>query len=368
MIDALVGQDERMSNLTLSIIVLVLVPAAALLVLAGMARVRSRRLPRSPGPRFAPTADGAVLRDALLLNQDRRAIAAALVDLAVRRKIRLLRPVSGSGDRAPVGVETIEGAVFQASEVAILEALFGRESASTRVRRFSSDSRALSRRVRAVLEREGQAGIAAGLFGTRLCTWPVVLLRIFAVGGVACSLFFVLVACGQDGGADWIALSAAATGLAAVIAVFFVAPAPWRRFTAASAPLRAHLAGMREYIDLAEKEPLRFLQSVQGSLARADVSAHARAEGLERFQLNERLLPYAVLFGMERSWLRALGEHAGELRSSGDVGDAIDGAFEVLAVIELVGGTLELVRAVGELADAGGSAAAFVGEVFDTLS
>ncbi|WP_460781985.1 hypothetical protein [Microbacterium shaanxiense] len=72
MIDALVGQDERMSNLTLSIIVLVLVPAAALLVLAGMARVRSRRLPRSPGPRFAPTADGAVLRDALPAAPPRR--------------------------------------------------------------------------------------------------------------------------------------------------------------------------------------------------------------------------------------------------------------------------------------------------------
>ncbi|MDQ0642436.1 hypothetical protein [Microbacterium murale] len=125
---------------------------------------------------------------------------------------------------------------------------------------------------------------------------------------------------------------------------------------------------MREYIDLAEKEPLRFLQSVEGAQPSADVSAHARQEGLERFLLNERLLPYAVLFGMEKSWLKALGEHAGELRSVDGVGEVIEAAFEVLTVIELVGGTLELVRAVGDLADATGAAAEFVGGVFDALS
>lgn len=356
-----------MSALTLSITVLVLVPAVILLTLAVCARAQSHRVPRSPGPRFAPTGDGVVLRDALLLNQDRRAVAAALVDLAVRGKIRLLRPVAEGWARAPVGVETIEGAVFQASEVAILEALFGRESATTRVRRFSSDSRDLSRRVRAVLDGEQQKGIAAGLFGPRLCAWPIVLLRIFAAGGIASSLVFVLVACGQDFGVDWASFSGAVLGFAMVLAVFFVAPRPWRRFAVAAEPLREHLAGMREYIDLAEKEPLRFLQSVQGALPGTDVSEQARTEGLERFQLNERLLSYAVLFGMEKSWRRVLGEQVGELRSAGDIGDAVDAAFEVLAVIELVGGTLELVRAVGEMADAGGSAAEFVGGVFDAL-
>lgn len=360
-----------MSGLTISVFGLVVVPAAILLALAIVARAQSRRLPASPGPRFAPLEEGVVLRDALLLNQDRRAIAAGLVDLAVRRKIRLLRPggpdVRG-GTREPIAVETVEGASFHAAEVAILEALFGRESSSTRVRRLSADSRSLARRVRAVLDAEDQKGVAAGLFGANRCTWPVVLLRIFAVGGIASSLFFVLVAAGADFGTDWVAFSAAAAGLAVAIAVLFVTPRPWRRFRAASEPLRAHLAGMREYIDLAEKAPLRFLQSVQGAQPRADVSAQARAEGLERFHLNERMLPYAVLFGMEKSWLKALGEHAGELRSAGGVGDVLDATFEVLTVIELVGGALELVRAVGDLGDAAGSAVEVVGDVFDAFS
>lgn len=360
-----------MSVLTLSVIVLVLVPAAILLASAIVARVQSHRVPESPGPRFSPTGEGVVLRDALLLNQDRRAIAAGLVDLAVRRKIRLLRPGGSDGPggtRAPIAVETVEGASFQASEIALLEALFGRESSSTRVRRLSADSRSLARRVRAVLDAEEQKGVAEGLFGAQRCTWPVVLLRIFAVGGIVSSLFFILAAGAADFGMDWAAFCAAAVGLVTVIAVLFVTPRPWRRFSPASDPLRAHLAGMREYVDLAEKEPLRFLQSVQGAQPRSDVSAQAAADGLQRFHLNERMLPYAVLFGMEKSWLRALGEHAGELRSAGGVGDVIDATFEVLTVIELVGGALELVRAVGDLADATGSAAELVGGVFDALS
>ncbi|MGY1552024.1 DUF2207 family protein [Microbacterium sp. A588] len=349
---------------------IIVVPVLILLALAIVARVQSHRLPKSPGPRFAPEAEGTVIRDALLLNQDRRAMAAALVDLAIRRKVRLLRPAAEDGKRAAISVETVEGASFTASEVAVLEALFGRESASERVRRFSSDSRLLGRRVRAVLDTEEHRGVSAGLIAQGRCAWPVVLLRIFAAAGVLCSLIWMLGTMSSDTGTDWLAFSAALAGFLVVLAVFFVIPRPWRRFTREAEPLRAHLAGMREYIDLAEKEPLRFLQSVQGALPSADVSAAARHEGLERFLLNERMLPYAVLFGMEKSWLAALGEHAGELRSTGDlgdIGDIAEAAFEVLAVIELVGGVLQLVRSVGELADAAGSAAEFVGGVFDAL-
>lgn len=352
---------------TISAIVIVLIPALILLGFAILARVRSHRLPASPGPRFAPTAEGVVARDALLLNQDRKAVAAVLVDLAVRRKVRLLRPDAGAGKRASIAVETVEGATFLAPELAVLEALFGRESSATRVRRLSADSRRLTRRVRDVLENEEQAGIAAGLFVARRCTWPTVLLRIFAAGGIASSLVFALGSVLQDSGPDWGGFIVAILGFVAVLAVFFVTPRPWRRFTAQAEPLRAHLAGMREYMDLAEKEPLRMLQSVQGALSSADVSAQAKAEGLQRFHLYERLLPYAVLFGMEKSWLKSLGEHAGELRAHADIGEVVDATFEILAVIELVGGAVELVGAVGELAEGTGAAFEFVGDVFDAL-
>lgn len=121
-------------------------------------------------------------------------------------------------------------------------------------------------------------------------------------------------------------------------------------------------------MDLAEKGQLRALQSVGGALLSADASAEAGLQELERFRLHERLLPYAVLFGMEKSWVHALGDHAAALREQAGGMDIVDGAFEVLEVIELVGGAAQLVHAVGELADAAGGAVGVVGEVVDGLS
>lgn len=59
-----------------------------------------------------------------------------------------------------------------------------------------------------------------------------------------------------------------------------------------------YLAGLETYIKMAEADRLKFLQSVQG----ADVSA----QGIVK--LYEKLLPYAVIFGQEKTWLKSL-EH-----------------------------------------------------------
>lgn len=361
------ADNRGVSTIAWGTAVIVVFPSLILLAFAFLARYQSRRMPRSEGPRFAPLAEGTLARDALLLNRDGRAMAAVLIDLAVRRRIRLLRPAAHDGKRPAISVEMVEHARITARELAVIEALFGPESSSTRVRRLSSDSRRLSRRVRVVLESEERAGVSDGLFFAQRRMWPTVLLRLVAFIWALVSLFFVIGSIGQDAGVDVGGVAAAAVGFGVVVAVFFVTPRPWRRFTAEAQPFRVHLAGMREYIDLAEKEPLRAVQSVEGALPRADVSAQARDAELQRIHLYERLLPYAVLFGMETSWLRTLGEHAGHLQENLAIGDALEATFEVLAVIEAVGGALALVRAAGELTDGVGSAAEAVGNVFDAL-
>lgn len=59
-----------------------------------------------------------------------------------------------------------------------------------------------------------------------------------------------------------------------------------------------HLDGLKLYIKMAEQERLDFLQSVKG--------ANTSPQGIVK--LYEKLLPYAILFGLEKSWLREL-EH-----------------------------------------------------------
>ena len=88
---------------------------------------------------------------------------------------------------------------------------------------------------------------------------------------------------------------------------------------------RDHLEGLRLYIRLAEADRLRVLQSPSGALrvdrpaaAPVAVGTEAAASGAPAttalidptvvLKLNERLLPYAVLFGLERQWVRELAE------------------------------------------------------------
>ena len=57
-----------------------------------------------------------------------------------------------------------------------------------------------------------------------------------------------------------------------------------------------YMDGLKLYIEMAEKDRLAFLQSVQG----ADMSAAGVVK------LYEKLLPYAALFGVEESWMKVL--------------------------------------------------------------
>ncbi len=60
-----------------------------------------------------------------------------------------------------------------------------------------------------------------------------------------------------------------------------------------------HLSGVREFIRVAEADRLRMLQSVTGA-------ERYQAGSMEVVHLYERLLPYAMLFGNEKSWGRVL--------------------------------------------------------------
>jgi uncharacterized membrane protein YgcG len=64
-----------------------------------------------------------------------------------------------------------------------------------------------------------------------------------------------------------------------------------------------YLKGLKMYIKLAEVDRLKVLQSVEGAEKRIINSD----DGTEMVVLYERVLPYAVLFGQEKSWLHQLG-------------------------------------------------------------
>lgn len=359
-----------------AVLVFAILPAFLILGLGLVARaVAAQRLtPRVV--QYAPARDTTVLRDALLVDADRRAASAALIDLAVKRKIRL---VAGAGKREPIGVELVSGTVLTADEAALLEALFGPEHTSTRVRRFSADRRALAGRLKSLLLNTEHALARDGLVAERRVTWPGVTLTVFAYLGMLVEALFLVFTIVSG---EWGALIATLIAIAATIATIFVTPSSWRKFLPAADARREHLAGLKQYIELAEADRLRVLQSPSGAELRttdaaalepvvtpeaATAPAPERSDPVARFHLHERLLPYAVVFGLEREWIAKLKLEHTELAATNldTLVDLVDVTAEIAVAIDAAGSVVELTSAVGDLADGAGNVIGGVFELFN---
>ena len=81
-----------------------------------------------------------------------------------------------------------------------------------------------------------------------------------------------------------------------LIVVLATRKSKFDRYTEKGLDASKHLDGLYLYVKMAEADRLQFLQSVDG----ADVSN----KGIVK--LYEKLLPYAALFGLEKSWMRDL--------------------------------------------------------------
>jgi uncharacterized membrane protein YgcG len=102
--------------------------------------------------------------------------------------------------------------------------------------------------------------------------------------------------------------------IAAVLVVIVVIGLISRKpLTAAGAEVRDHLRGLKEFIEWAEADRIRMLQSPRGA-ERVPIDTTNRSEMLK---LYETLLPYAVVFGQEKQWAEELAVLYGDGNSPG---------------------------------------------------
>lgn len=102
--------------------------------------------------------------------------------------------------------------------------------------------------------------------------------------------------------------------IAAVVAL--VCAYQLRPLTDKGLVLRRYLAGLKMYIDVAEEERLKMLQSPEGAEKVGKVEADGSSKQLVK--LYERVLPYAVLFGQEKQWNEQLGRYYEQSGSTPD--------------------------------------------------
>ncbi|MCJ1697403.1 DUF2207 domain-containing protein [Rathayibacter caricis] len=292
--------------------------AASLVLLAVAARRRATVLKDAPGrptiiAEYEPPVQGLFL-SAQLRTKTTKVAAAALVDSAVRRFARI-EEVEGRKGKPSFLLRVLDPAEVSlrragrprplaVDEQRFRDIAFGPSPAPGTVRDLAEKDKAFGKEVTALLstltkraEEEGlrRPGTVRGSVWLILATVVAVIVAVVGGAGLlAASL----------GGALPFVLVLVAIAIGALVCVL-LAKVP---VTAAGAELRDHLRGLELYLKLAEADRFAVLQSPEG--------AQRRMLGpVEVVEVTERLLPWAVLLGLESEWATALlvaYEQAGE--------------------------------------------------------
>lgn len=289
---------------------------AALLVLGGLGwgfATRARHLRDEPGrptiiAEYTPPAQIDALESAVLLGLPAKAIPAEVLEQAVVGSIRIVEGERHWFGGVKLRAQLIDPSLADGDGVMLLGGLFpsmtpGDEFEFGRSdRRLSTTAQAILTAARSELEQRGLRR-RVGL-GTRAL--PVIVTGLGAVG-----VFLAGIAAMDAAVSAWIPLALIVGAILAELAV--IGMMSRKPLTALGAEVRDHLAGLRVFIEWAEADRIRMLQSPQGA---ERIPIDTTDSGV-MLKLYEVLLPYAVVFGQEKRWAQDLAVLYGEHGSPG---------------------------------------------------
>jgi uncharacterized membrane protein YgcG len=252
---------------------------------------------------YTPPKGMDVVTAAVILKRTTRAAAAEFVDLAVKRRIRIVETEKqGFFSRGTTYLlELVDSGGLSGPALKFATALFGYELVPGTGYLMSGKDIQLSQQVRAIIQSEVSGAPAAGL-RKKPRPGPSLLVTLIAIlGGVGTFVFgFALIGDSRGGVLPFLLLIPAAVAALVVFRLVFRAP-----LSDKGAELRDHLKGLELYIRLAEADRLQMLQSPTG----AEREAVSATDPRQVLDIYEKLLPYAVLFSLERQWAVELGKY-----------------------------------------------------------
>ena len=244
-------------------------------------------------PQYSRPPYISLIAAAELLGEGKRAIAAQVVDLAVRKVISIGRP-TGKRKRSGFTITVTGDASSEGlDEQAVLAALFDNHLPA--VGRSMQVSPGRNRGLGVILQQPHRVATAR-LVTANLAREKSLLVKLFQ---------------------------------------------PWRKQpvvpTERAYPIVDHLWGMRDYIALAEKDRFAMLQSPDGA-------ERTRLGELDVLKLYEKLLPFAVLFGLEKQWMSELDLRMRDLSPDvlGTIGTVTDVVYVAATAAELIGNVAEI--------------------------
>lgn len=274
-------------------------------VALGTAAVSRRRNRDAPGrgiivAEYAPPADTDVLEGAHLVRRPRAAIQAAILDTAVAGHLRIVEDPAADDDLV---LEYVDGTGATPMRAGVLTAVFGRAPAPGARVALDTPGSDVGERLRALTATAASELRSRGWMG-RPRMGVAVVAGVIAVVAFAVSVGAALLTAVGSTPTGWQIAAIPATVVACILTSALIRYSD--RVTDAGARARDHLRGLREYLTLAEADRLRILQSPEGA-ERRSVAPDGPADVLH---LYEKLLPWAVVWGVEREWADVLATRA----------------------------------------------------------
>jgi uncharacterized membrane protein YgcG len=273
---------------------------------------------------YEPPPGVSALLAANIVGKPKRGMAATIVDLAVRGNLKMLEHDEGwskvfgvqrlsSGGLGP-DEQRVMGALFSINPFSMgrmlpgLRNIFGIAGQSAQpepdpsgeVRWLTKGDTVLGQQVLALtkaVEREVETG------GLRRKPSRRPLLIVVAAMVLAGVLLLLQTFAGGGGDTN-VAITVIGLNIVPWVAILAIAALSRRRpLTTRGSELREHLEGLREFIRVAEADRLQMLQSVTGA------ERVSTTDGAAIIKIYERLLPYAVLFGLEKEWAEEISKY-----------------------------------------------------------
>ena len=276
--------------------------AIGAIVLAALMRVRSGR--DAPGrgtiiPEYSEPKNITILQSSELIGRKESALPAAIVRLAVRGNIRILAYRVLEGTEAPYSLQYLGNDKTDTTDQRLLDVLFGSSPAAGTIKPFGAYDSALGTALTGIAAEQPASLLQDGFRTPPARTglaWAIPLLMVFVLIGSVFAIGF------QNETYRNVSPVLVISVVAAFIALIVTGILGTRRplLTEKGALAREYLLGMKTYLDLAEKDRMEVLQSPRGA-ERVNVG-----DNLEMVKLYEKLLPWAVLWGVEDQWMREL--------------------------------------------------------------
>ncbi len=242
-----------------------------------------------------------------LLGAETKGVTATILDLAVNGAVRIVETAKKRFE-----LELHDPALATAESLPVLGALFGDAAAPGARRKLGSSDSALASALHAI-GRGTRARSTAGGFRRRVGVGGRIVLAAIVLIAAVIGVIGSIIALDTDRGGAWPVAVMIGSIVAAILVLIVLIDV--RPLTTQGAIAREQLRGLELFIRLAEADRLRMLQSPSGALR--DTAAVATAEAGptastspvspdQVLRLHEKLLPYSVLFGLEKEWAAEL--------------------------------------------------------------